>query len=704
MSSAATRPSSAPRITSSYSAIRSQLQKSSKKVALGAVALGERARARRGCGRSRRRSVSTCAASSRPRIGTAPSRRKASAMLGSHQRSYQRLRPRSSTASSSAAARRERASSHGRRARARASGPGPAPGRQPRAPPPSRRAGARGRLERRAQLDAARAAAVSSTARIRRRLSTATRSLRAAPQPIDTWSSCIALVGSESTAAGAASRRFSATIAAWVYWAIISPESTPGSAARNGGSPCERLASSSRSVRRSLIEPTSAAAIARKSQASATGAPWKLPHDSTRPSGSTIGLSIAERARPRRPSARGRRCRGRRRGPAACSESSRRPAPAGRPRGGWRRSPSRRAAGAGSPALAAWPGCGRSAIRSAAKARSVPSSASVLIAAATSASAQQAIDVGEGEHEHPEDPVGAVDERQALLRAEHRRLDPRGRQRLGRPRRRSPAASNTSPSPISASAQCASGARSPLAPSEPCSGTTGSSPAASIASIVSASTGRAPGAAHRQRAGAQEHHRPHHLALDRRAHAGGVRAHQRPLQLGPAVGRDPRLRERAEAGRDPVGGLVGGGEPRDDRRRLVHRRAGLVARAGARAPSRATATTCSAVAPCGPSSIVVRRPRPPPNLLAQNSGPKPSPWPTTRDGAVVRGAQLAALRRLRGQHDVVAEMDPGRHVGHPAHRHAVADRLEVQQGDDPVLGRGRQAGRRRPGWRPGCPR
>ncbi len=47
-------------------------------------------------------------------------------------------------------------------------------------------------------------------------------------------------------------------------------------------------------MRRSEIAPTSAAAIARKSQASATGAPWKLPHDSTRPSGSTIGLSIAE--------------------------------------------------------------------------------------------------------------------------------------------------------------------------------------------------------------------------------------------------------------------------------------------------------------------------------------------------------------------------------------------------------------------------
>ena len=122
------------------------------------------------------------------------------------------------------------------------------------------------------------------------------RSLRAAPQPIDTWSSCIALVGSESVLAGTASRRFSATIAACVYWASIIPEFTPASSVRNGGRPYERAGSSMRSVRRSAIAPTSAAAIARKSHAIATGAPWKLPHDSTRPSGSTTGLSIAERS------------------------------------------------------------------------------------------------------------------------------------------------------------------------------------------------------------------------------------------------------------------------------------------------------------------------------------------------------------------------------------------------------------------------
>ena len=55
-----------------------------------------------------------------------------------------------------------------------------------------------------------------------------------------------------------------------------------------------------------------------------------------------------------------------------------------------------------------------------------------------------------------------------------------------------PEASRTVPSPISASAQCESGARSPEQPSEPYSCTTGVMPALSIPAIVSATTGRTP--------------------------------------------------------------------------------------------------------------------------------------------------------------------------------------------------------------------
>src|ERR1019366_2092046 len=94
-----------------------------------------------------------------------------------------------------------------------------------------------GEDSRGARNSSAREAANSSTARTRERLVTTWRSLRAAPQPIDTWSSCIPEVGIESTLAGLARRRFSATMAAAVYWAIISPELTPASGARNGRSP-----------------------------------------------------------------------------------------------------------------------------------------------------------------------------------------------------------------------------------------------------------------------------------------------------------------------------------------------------------------------------------------------------------------------------------------------------------------------------------
>ena len=111
-----------------------------------------------------------------------------------------------------------------------------------------------------------RAAVSSSMASTRVRPSTERRSLRAAAQPIETWSSCIAELGIESTDAGIASRLRSETSAACVYWAIISPESTPGSCGEEGGRPWLRAASRKRSVRRSAMLATSAATTARKSR------------------------------------------------------------------------------------------------------------------------------------------------------------------------------------------------------------------------------------------------------------------------------------------------------------------------------------------------------------------------------------------------------------------------------------------------------
>ena len=79
------------------------------------------------------------------------------------------------------------------------------------------------------------------------------------------------------------------------------------------------------------------------------------------------------------------------------------------------------------------------------------------------------------------------------------------------------------------------------------------------------------GAAHRERARAQQHHRPDDLGLDRRAHPGGVRAHERALQLLAALDGDRDVGERAEAGRDAVGRLLAAGQPLDDRRARLHR-------------------------------------------------------------------------------------------------------------------------------------
>ena len=76
-----------------------------------------------------------------------------------------------------------------------------------------------------------------------------------------TWSSRFADVGIESTDAGCARTLCSDARAAAVYWWIIMPDSIPDAGARNGGSPPLRRGSTSRAVRRSLIEPSSATAI-----------------------------------------------------------------------------------------------------------------------------------------------------------------------------------------------------------------------------------------------------------------------------------------------------------------------------------------------------------------------------------------------------------------------------------------------------------
>ncbi len=140
----------------------------------------------------------------------------------------------------------------------------------------------------------------------------------------------------------------------------------------------------------------------------------------------------------------------------------------------------------------------------------------------------------------------------------------------------------TSPSPIIARAQWASGARSPLAPREPCSGTTGSRPTLSIASIVSASSGLAPTAP----SPASGRARRPSPAPPRARPAGPCRPHA--SGSGPAAARSAARPESASGpasrtGRDPVGRLVGLGEPLDHGGGLLHRRDRIGHQLGARA-------------------------------------------------------------------------------------------------------------------------
>jgi hypothetical protein len=90
------------------------------------------------------------------------------------------------------------------------------------------------------------AAQSTSTARIVATFSSTSTALRAACQPIETWSSWLPLVGMLSTPAGWASTRSSATSDAAVYWASMKPELVPAARARNGGSPREVAGSSIR--------------------------------------------------------------------------------------------------------------------------------------------------------------------------------------------------------------------------------------------------------------------------------------------------------------------------------------------------------------------------------------------------------------------------------------------------------------------------
>ena len=131
-----------------------------------------------------------------------------------------------------------------------------------------------------------------------------------------------ALVGSVSVLAGTARRRFSATIAACVYWPIISPEFTPASGARNGGSPVRPLG-----VEQAVGAPLAEGAdvgdrdgeeVGHRRHRRAVEVAARLD-----PAVGQHDRVVDERhaARARRSCGRARRCRGRRRAPAGVQRS-----------------------------------------------------------------------------------------------------------------------------------------------------------------------------------------------------------------------------------------------------------------------------------------------------------------------------------------------------------------------------------------------
>ena len=144
------------------------------------------------------------------------------------------------------------------------------------------------------------------------------------------------------------------------------------------------------------------------------------------------------------------------------------------------------------------------------------------------------------------------------LAASAQRLDAGRRAAPSPPGTRSPSTS-ISPSPISASVRCASGARSPDAPTEPCDGTYGTSPASCTASSVSITVSRTPECAAREARRLEREHQPHDRRRQRLADADAVRADQVELQRGEIGRARCASGELAEAGVDAVDRRVAAG-------------------------------------------------------------------------------------------------------------------------------------------------
>ena len=140
-----------------------------------------------------------------------------------------------------------------------------------------------------------------------------------------------------------------------------------------------------------------------------------------------------------------------------------------------------------------------------------PRRPSIESAAATSAARASRSASSSASAEHGGRRLRAVDERQPFLRPERDRGEARGPQRRRRRAARAPSRT-ASPSPTSTSAECASGARSPLAPTDPREGTTACTPAFSSAIERIERARPHAGVPAREHVGAQRHGRAHRRA------------------------------------------------------------------------------------------------------------------------------------------------------------------------------------------------
>ncbi len=189
--------------------------------------------------------------------------------------------------------------------------------------------------------------------------------------------------------------------------------------------------------------------------------------------------------------------------------------------------------------------------------------------------AQQRPQVVQGEHQHAEHAVGAVDEGQALLLGERDRRETGGRQRLGGGLQPAGgvahlALAHDRERAVRERGEIARAAERPVLAHH-----RGDRVVEQVGVGV---RGLPPHArpSGRERGQAQQHQRAHDLGLDLGAGARRVRADQARLQAGAQFGGDVPVGQRAEPGRDAVVRLGVVGQRLDDVAAALDRLAGVV--------------------------------------------------------------------------------------------------------------------------------